>query len=110
MVLIGFRRDPTIKGKYWFLLQNPWKGLPLLEVSQAFMAEHLRGSLVFVMGDVPEAVSMFTRREDDDDGGGGCLLHDECSYDDDGGDGFIEEEDEEDDDEYEEGTESSSVP
>lgn len=101
MVLIGFRRDPVIKGKYWFLLQNPWKSLPLLEVSQAFMAESLGAHLQFVIGDVPAAESMFTRRDNDYEGGG-CLLHDECSYDDDGGDGFIEEEEEEDDDDYDE--------
>jgi hypothetical protein len=110
MVLIGFRKDPAIKGKCWFLLQNPWKRLPLLEVSQAFIAEHLRGTLVFIRGDVPASVSTFTRR-DDDGGGGGCLLHDECSYDDDGGDGFIEEEEEEEEDEEEgDGIDSSFVP
>jgi hypothetical protein len=67
MVLIGCRRDPAVKGKSWFLLQNPWKGLPLLEVSQAFMAQEMTGKLEFVMGDVSAAVSVFTRQDDHDD-------------------------------------------
>jgi hypothetical protein len=47
MVLIGSRFDKK-KKKQWFLLQNSWRSLPLLEVSDAFLARHLEGQLVFV--------------------------------------------------------------
>jgi hypothetical protein len=107
VVLVGFRHDPTVDDEHWFLLQNSWKGLPLLEVSSAFLAKHLKGSLIFVMGnvDVPASASMFARR-DGDEGDGCCLLHGECSYNDDGGDGFVIEEEEDED----EGAAFSSVP
>jgi hypothetical protein len=107
MVLVGFRHDPAVDDKHWFLLQNSWKGLPLLEVSSAFLAKQLRGSLIFVMGNVviPSTVSRFARR-DGDDGDGCCLLHGECSYGDDGGDGFVIKEEEDED----EGAPFSSVP
>ena len=92
MVLLGFRQDPTIADKHWFLLQNSWKGLPLLEVSYEFLASHMKGgALLFVMGDISEtAGSGCTGRGAAE---GCCLLHGECSYNNDGGDGSFEDED-----------------
>jgi hypothetical protein len=75
MVLIGSRFDDK---KHWFLLQNSWRSLPLLEVSDAFMARHLDGRLVFVhrkitAADLGSVMSPHGR------------LHQECGFDD-GGD------------------------
>jgi hypothetical protein len=62
------------------VLQNSWRSLPLLEVSDAFLARHLEGQLVFVRRAITAA-----------DLGAGLLsthggrLHQECGFDD-GGD------------------------
>jgi hypothetical protein len=80
MVLIGSRFDKKkAKKKHWFLLQNSWRSLPLLEVSDAFLARHLEGRLVFVRRTIAAA-----------DLGPGLLsphgrLYQECGFDD-GGD------------------------
>jgi hypothetical protein len=57
MVLIGIRRDDVEQSKHWFLLQNSWESLPVLEVSDAYMARHLnsKGYLEFVARDVAAA-------------------------------------------------------
>jgi hypothetical protein len=87
MVLIGSRFDNNKKKKkkkHWFLLQNSWKSLPMLEVSDAFLARHLDGRLEFVRRGVVAAAAA----------AGGALgsvlsthgrLYQECRFDD-GGD------------------------
>jgi hypothetical protein len=54
MILIGSRSDDADgQSKHWFLLQNSWESMPVLEVSYSFMARHLnKGDPVFVRRDV----------------------------------------------------------
>jgi hypothetical protein len=53
MILIGSRSDDADgQSKHWFLLQNSWESMPVLEVSDSFMARHLEGDLRFVCRDV----------------------------------------------------------
>jgi hypothetical protein len=56
MILIGSRSDDADgQSKHWFLLQNSWESMPVLEVSDSFMARHLEGDLRFVCRDVTAA-------------------------------------------------------
>ena len=72
MVVIGYR---TMDNKHWFLLQNTWKMMPLLEVSCEYLMHKLEGDLVFISGNLPEAPSAVDIRGglfcegDFDDGG-----------------------------------------
>jgi hypothetical protein len=46
------------ENKYWFLLQNSWKQMPLLEVSGEYLMKNLKpnlGSLVYIEGDLSQA-------------------------------------------------------
>ena len=60
MVAIGHRFTTVISGqkKYWFLLQNTWKQMPLIEVSAEYLMEHLKhpsgvnGELLWLHGDL----------------------------------------------------------
>lgn len=50
-----FEMDDSLQKKYWFLLQNTWKTMPLLEVSAEYLLHHLAridGQLVFVVGEL----------------------------------------------------------
>jgi hypothetical protein len=48
MVLIGCRQEPklgrTSETRHWYLLQNTWMSMPLLEVSAEFLALHMQGN------------------------------------------------------------------
>ena len=57
MIVIGHRFEMNGSGqkKYWFLLQNTWKQMPLLEVSAKYLLTHLdvlKGELVFLAGNL----------------------------------------------------------
>lgn len=56
MVLVGFRHDKLKKDKYWFLVQNTWKKMPLLELLVKYVAKHLNvhGELNFIGGNLKE--------------------------------------------------------
>jgi hypothetical protein len=42
MLIVGFRVQCEGNGKkIWFLVQNSWKSMPLLEVSAAFLSKHV---------------------------------------------------------------------
>ena len=51
MIAIGhrFETDDSGKEKYWFLLQNTWKKMPLIEMSAKYLVDHLDpyGGLLF---------------------------------------------------------------
>lgn len=95
MVVIGYRFEMGDSGqkKYWFLLQNTWKKMPLLEVSAEYLSHHLSsvdGQLVFVEGELKAIPTTL---------GISRSLYVETSFD----DGGEEEEEEVDDDLLEEG-------
>ena len=51
MIAIGHRFETDVSGKkkYWFLLQNTWKKMPLIEMSAKYLVDHLDrcGALYF---------------------------------------------------------------
>ena len=57
MVLIGIRKVIST-GKQWYLLQNWWKDMQFVEVSQEYM-DHCGARLTFVAGTLPEYPDWF---------------------------------------------------
>jgi len=62
MVMIGCREESRLTGgtKYWFLIQNTWAKMPLLEVSGEYLQHNLNqrdGELVFINGELSEPPS-----------------------------------------------------
>jgi hypothetical protein len=80
MVVIGSRFDGI---KHWFLIQNSWRTMPLLEMSDEFLAKYQGEPLVFVTRNV-SAVSLRTVLSSRS-----CVFY-ECSLGDDGGDKKLE--------------------
>lgn len=80
MVVIGSRFDGM---KNWFLVQNSWRTMPLLEMSDAFLAKYQGDNLVFVTRRVSAAAlkGVLSSRS--------CVFY-ECAIGDDGGDKKVE--------------------
>ena len=63
MVMINGREESRPEGgtKHWFLIQNTWKKMPLLEVSGEYLLHNLNqraGELVFIAGELSEPPSI----------------------------------------------------
>ena len=63
MIAIGHRFETDVSGKkkYWFLLQNTWKKMPLIEMSAKYLVNHLDrcGALQFHMGKLSSMPTSF---------------------------------------------------
>jgi len=59
MVLLGYRIEDVSERvkKTWYLLQNTWKTMPLLEVSAKHLQHNFNqseGKLIFILGEIHE--------------------------------------------------------
>jgi hypothetical protein len=66
MVLIGFRKEKVMNGeKLWFLLQNSWYNMRLVEVSATYLGAHVDvdnvGGYFFIKERLSELPSMLTQ-------------------------------------------------